>query len=156
MGNQPLSRILRVALGAALLSAAGCADHDAADCTSYDCESIDNVGGVDASANGGPGYPCDVYAVLQAKCLRCHGEPLRNGAPFSFTTWQDTQPDYLGKPRWQAMQNAVQTDFMPAVFFNSSDPPLQPPVEGLTPAEKQILLDWFKAGAPASEPGCEL
>src|SRR5690606_28569175 len=110
---------------------------------------------VDAATSAGPGYPCDVYEVLQAKCLRCHGDPLENGPPFTLATWQDTQLDYLGKPRWQAMQNAVKTDFMPAIFFNTLDPPLEPPVEGLTDAEKQTLLDWFDAGAPASDVGCE-
>ncbi|MCA9632404.1 MAG: hypothetical protein KC766_32345 [Myxococcales bacterium] len=136
-----------------------CGDHDAAECTSYDCDSIENLGGSGGGGgtgtSAGPGYPCDVYAVVQAKCLRCHGDPTENGAPFSLATWQDTQADYLGNPRWQAMQNAVETDFMPATFFNDSKTPLDPPVEGLTTAEKQTLLDWFDGGARSSEPGCE-
>ncbi|MGE0323930.1 MAG: hypothetical protein AB7K71_32990 [Polyangiaceae bacterium] len=136
--------------------AVACGDHEAAECTSYDCDSIENLGGSGGVANvAGPGYPCDVYAVLQKKCLRCHGDPIQNGAPFTLATWEDTQQDYIGKPRWTAMQNAVETDFMPATFFNELDPPLQPPVESLTDAEKQTLLDWFDAGAKSVEPGCE-
>lgn len=141
-------------LGAGLIAA--CGDHDAAECTSYDCDSIENLGGSGGTGTAaGPGFPCDVYQVLESKCLRCHGDPVQNGAPFSLATWQDTQTDYLGKPRWEAMQNAVETDFMPATFFNDLQTPLVPPVEALTPAEKQTLLDWFDGGAVSAEPGCE-
>ncbi len=149
------SRAVSVGLVSVGLAAA-CADHDAAECTSYDCDSIENLGGSGGTGSAaGPGFPCEVYEVLQRKCLRCHGDPTENGAPFTLATWQDTQADYLGEPRWMAMQNAVETDFMPATFFNDSKTPLVPPVEGLTPNEKQVLLDWFESGAPSANPGCE-
>ena len=85
-----------------------------------------------------PVLPCDVDAVLEAKCRRCHTEPQANGAPFPLLTWEDTQGTYVGKPIYVRMQNAIETGFMPFTALT-----LDPPVEDLTQQEKDTLLAWL-------------
>lgn len=92
---------------------------------------------------------CDAYAVMEAKCHRCHNEPQLYGAPFSLLTWADTQAKYsTSKVRYQRMQDVVTSGFMPLVDANG--PPLNamPPVEPLTDEEKITLLQWLGEGAP--------
>ncbi|MEZ4220737.1 MAG: hypothetical protein R3B13_07380 [Polyangiaceae bacterium] len=96
-----------------------------------------------------PTFPCEVQAVLEAKCHRCHQKPPLNGSPFPLLTWEDTQVVYVGKPIFRRMNNAIKTDFMPATFVK-----LDPPVETLTPAEKQILIEWSECGIPADGAVC--
>ncbi len=95
-------------------------------------------------------YPCEVFAVLEAKCFACHQDPPLNDAPFSFATYEDTREPFLEtKKRWQRMAEVIQPvegqpPFMP--FFTAPD---------LAPSEKATLEAWFKACAPPGEPGCE-
>ncbi len=35
------------------------------------------------------GLPCNVQAILQANCQRCHSNPTQNGAPMPLMTWSD-------------------------------------------------------------------
>lgn len=86
--------------------------------------------------------PCDVDQVLADKCRRCHGSPSRNGAPLVFYKWSELHAEYLGEPVYKRLGRAVQTGFMPNRI------PANPPVEPLSPAEKQTLLTWVAAGAP--------
>jgi hypothetical protein len=86
--------------------------------------------------------PCDVDQVLADKCRRCHGTPGRNGAPLIFYKWSELHAEYLGEPVYKRLGRAVQTGFMPNRI------PANPPVEPLSSAEKQTLLDWVAAGAP--------
>ena len=87
---------------------------------------------------------CDAQPVLARKCLRCHGEPPANGAPFALALYVDTQVvDARGKPRYERMRQAIESDLMPARFVT-----LEPPVEPLDERERADLLDWLGAGAP--------
>lgn len=87
---------------------------------------------------------CEAEAVLQAKCQRCHfGTPGANGAGFPLVTYQDTQADMAGTPRWMKMRDVLEADFMPPKFL----PDLMPPVQPLTASEKQTLLAWLEQGA---------
>jgi hypothetical protein len=94
---------------------------------------------------------CDAQPIVVAKCGRCHADPPRNGAPFSLLAHADTQTvDKKGKPRYERMQTAIESDFMPALFLT-----LEPPVEPLSKTERQQLLDWLADGAPRGEAdGC--
>ncbi len=92
---------------------------------------------------GKPTLPCDVEAVLKAKCQRCHDDPTKNGAPFALLTWEDTQADYFDKPIYERMHSVVDGDFMPFTFLA-----LDPPVETLTASEKTTLLDWLLCPTP--------
>jgi hypothetical protein len=50
---------------------------------------------------------------------------------------------------WQLMLDAVESGFMPPVrLFPDLDPPVQP----LTDDEKNLLLEWLRAEAPANGP----
>jgi hypothetical protein len=55
-------------------------------------------------------------------------------------TYADTQATYLGKPIWQRMKSAIETDFMP-------------PAGPLSPADRSVMLRWLDAGARAAAPG---
>jgi uncharacterized membrane protein len=89
---------------------------------------------------------CDARSVLEAKCWRCHADPPTHGAPFSLLTYDDTQVvSAKGTPRFETIADAVSTDLMPARFVK-----VEPPVLPLSDSEKQTLLDWCKAGAPAA------
>jgi hypothetical protein len=98
--------------------------------------------------------PCDVDAILERKCRRCHSDPMQNGAPFPLVTWanihEKTPPGII----YERMRRAVTLTltngdpFMPAVWV-----PLDPPVEPLTDDEKATLLGWLDACAPPVEAG---
>lgn len=96
-----------------------------------------------------PAFPCEIEAIIAAKCQRCHQDPPQNGAPFPLLTWQDTQEEYLLSPIWKRMYNAVNTGFMPFVAL-----PLDPPVEPLTPQEKDTLLAWLECALPVEAQAC--
>jgi len=92
---------------------------------------------------------CDVQPIIADKCGRCHGKPAQHGAPFSLIDHADTQAiDSHGRPRYERMQTAIETDLMPALFVK-----LEPPVAPLTEAERGQLLDWLAAQAPLSPEG---
>jgi hypothetical protein len=107
------------------------------------CGGGDDDGGEDPPPMTEPVTWCEAEAVLEAKCQRCHGDPLENGAPFPLVTYDDTQVEVAGQPRWMKMQHVLETDFMPPKFL----PDLEPPVEPLTEEEKQVLLDWLDESA---------
>jgi hypothetical protein len=92
---------------------------------------------------------CDAQPIIADKCGRCHGDPTSNGAPFSLVTYADTQrTDARDRPRFERMLSAIETDYMPATFLK-----LEPTVEPLGEAERQLLLDWLSAEAPRGD-GC--
>ncbi len=132
-------------------------------CSEHDPE-IGHVGGTGAvggTGSGGsagaacvvdtsfanPAYPCEILAIVQPKCQRCHQDPQLNGAPFSLLTFPDTQKLYVNKVIYQRMHNAVDTDFMPFCAQSCANN-YDPPVQKLTPEEKQTLLDWLVCPQP--------
>ena len=98
---------------------------------------------------------CEARSVLQQKCVRCHQDPPQNEAPFPLLTFEDVhatpyaQMYDVDDEAWELMLNAVETGFMPPVTLF---PDLDPPVEPLTDDEKNTLLDWLRAEAPANGP----
>lgn len=97
---------------------------------------------MDASAQGSSsGIPCEADRVLREVCQQCHRAPPVQGAPFPLVTWEDTHSLYYGKPIWQLMKNAVETEYMPLA-----------PVT-ITPQQKATLLSWLDAGAARAEAG---
>lgn len=92
------------------------------------------------------GLPCDVDEVLASKCRRCHTQPPRHSAPVQLLRWDDLHADRNGVPVYQHVGRVVASGYMPfAIMAN-------PPIQRLTEAEKQTLLDWVTAGAPRG--GC--
>lgn len=108
-------------------------------------------GGADSGIGGASGEPvawCDALVVIKAKCQRCHGDPLKNGAPMPLLTHEDTHGPWSStQVVHDVMLDAVSKGFMPYVALNEPPDPIMPPVEALTPAEKATLLSWLKQGA---------
>ena len=92
--------------------------------------------------------PCEVQQVLQAKCQRCHGDPVEEGAPFSLVTLEDLKRDTASGPVYERVLRALETEYMPPDFLT-----LDPPVQELTDDELDVLLEWVEAGAPAENAG---
>jgi hypothetical protein len=103
--------------------------------------------------------PCDVEAVLRAKCQRCHNskavldvcyaaKTCRKG-PFPLLTWSDTHKLQGATPTFELMRQAVESNFMP---FQVTD--ISPPVERLTAGEKATLINWTRACAPGRSTAC--
>lgn len=98
---------------------------------------------MDAGVDAGPPHvPCDVEAVLKAKCQACHSSPPANGAPFPLLTQADFLAPYFSSTVRETAIVAIRDDIMPL-----NGPPL--------PAgEKQLLLGWLDAGVPLSSEQC--
>jgi hypothetical protein len=99
-------------------------------------------------AGAGAFLPCDVEAIISVKCRRCHDEAaalqsclaqntcLR--APFPLKSWGDTRRDLGGGARV--------VDFLGKVIESGSMP--------YQTAEKETLLRWANACAPAGTAAC--
>lgn len=92
---------------------------------------------------------------MQRKCLRCHGNPPANGAPFRLDSYDATQVRSRdgSQVRSDRMREAVLSGYMPPVKLL-----VEPPVEALTCEERTTLLAWLDEGAPPppdSDPRCE-
>lgn len=115
----------------------------------------------DAGAGGVGEEPiafCAALAVVQAKCQRCHGQPLRQGAPVPFLTYDDLLTPYgnSGSTYGEVAIRLVEEDIMPFVTLNEPPVNIMPPVEPLTAAEKGTLLGWLKQGLqPLGGTDCE-
>jgi hypothetical protein len=81
--------------------------------------------------------PCEPRRVLQTVCQRCHARPAQNGAPFALVTRSDVLASYAGSVIRELMIQEVEAGRMPL-----------PPVT-ISPADREILLGWLRAGAPA-------
>jgi hypothetical protein len=96
------------------------------------------------------GIPCDVAQVLATKCERCHSAEPEFAAPYEFSTIEHFHAVHHDRPLYERVVLVVETGFMPPLALQAD-----PPVEPLTPAEEEILLEWTRAGAPARErEGC--
>lgn len=85
--------------------------------------------------------PCAHRAVLQSVCHQCHGDPPRNGAPFSQLTYQDIDSDLDGEAVWSRMRRAVRDGRMPLDPYT------------LTEEQQRVLLEWLDAEAPPAPIG---
>ena len=94
------------------------------------------------------GFPCEVEAIIKAKCQTCHTEPPRMGAPIHILSYADTQvapPDDPKKKVWEYMELYITMGFMP---LKGS------PTGPLTDPEKATMLGWLKGGPVASTTIC--
>lgn len=82
------------------------------------------------------GFPCDVRTVLQAACAGCHAQAVYFG---SFSTRTELVP--IAPAAQQRLTSATQPM-----------PPYGAPRQ-LSVEERQVLADWFAAGAPAGACG---
>lgn len=84
--------------------------------------------------------PCAPRAVLQSVCQRCHQNPPIRGAPFPLVTRSNiVRVGVDGEIRQLMIQQ-----------LDARRMPLAP--ETIDEDARTILLDWLKAGAPATSP----
>lgn len=96
----------------------------------------------DAGHDAGPHLPCEVDAVLRARCQGCHSSPVAQGAPFPLLSQADFLAPYLGRPVWEVAIGAIDANFMPL-----NGPPLNA-------ADRAVLIGWLDAGVPLSTTNC--
>lgn len=87
---------------------------------------------------------CDAKVVIEEKCLRCHSEGGEVDTPFFLDTYEEVSE------RVTSLQRVIKNGSMPFM-----DRDLEPEVEPLTSAEKELLLEWLAADAPQGEEDCE-
>jgi hypothetical protein len=96
--------------------------------------------------------PCDVGAVLAARCQICHTNPRMNGAPFPLLTYEQLQLPFgtTSLVKWQRMAEVIEPPNLPHM------PPADRPQ--LSPAEHATLAGWFAQCAPpvAEGRGCDV
>src|SRR5262245_5791964 len=87
---------------------------------------------------------CDAFAIIQKKCVRCHSDPPKTGAPFALDSYEATQVSIRdGKAiRADRMREVIDSGFMPLTSLR-----LDPPVEALSCEEKSTILYWIDQGA---------
>lgn len=140
----------------ALLVVAGCASSSGGDPPAPGPDPTCTV----QPAEPGDEYPCDVEAILAAKCRRCHTSteeldrcyPAKEceRAPFPLLTFADSRQDIGdGTTPVAHIADAVRTGFMP---FQSTR--LTTPVEPLTESETSTLIDWANACGPPAAAAC--
>jgi len=152
-----------VTLGAviAIAASSGACEADVEDdCTAGPCGGATVAAGSTVTIGAGGGgsgecvfpdtgeIPCDVYAILDARCHKCHTEPQAGGAPFPLLTWDDFQFLYppgaeSEKPVWQRADIAIEPD----VFLR------MPYMEDPLPEEQRAVLHAWFATCAAGE--CE-
>jgi mono/diheme cytochrome c family protein len=93
--------------------------------------------------------PCDVSAVFQTHCQKCHtvpAPPPPNDAPFPLKTYEDlTSPYGTGLLRWQRVSQVIEDGGLPHM------PPAGEPE--LAPSDFDTLHAWFDACAPGLPEG---
>jgi hypothetical protein len=99
---------------------------------------------------GASGLPCDVEAVVKARCQHCHGPTKRFGAPANMDlfTYTGTQAPAVSDPSikvWQMMKKMVDQREMPLPTS---------PTGPLTDGERATLEGWWAAGAPMGTMAC--
>lgn len=93
-----------------------------------------------------PTWQGEVSALLAARCVNCHTNPPRNGAPAGFRFDKYNQAE-LGDGTLGASEKAPR---ILARAVNSSDMPFGGPP--LTGAQKDLLRAWIDNGAPFAPP----
>jgi hypothetical protein len=91
--------------------------------------------------------PCDVRAVLEANCQRCHGAPPKYGAPMPLVTWSDTQAAAASDPSKKVWQR------IGARIHDATAP--MPQGGTLSPADMGTLDSWIAQGAPQGSTTCD-
>jgi Copper type II ascorbate-dependent monooxygenase, C-terminal domain/Copper type II ascorbate-dependent monooxygenase, N-terminal domain len=92
------------------------------------------------------GIPCVVAAVVRDNCQRCHAEQPLFGAPMALTTAQafrGARSAADSRPVFQVALDRVQ----------SAARPMPPEPYMLGEADRGVLVDWLKAGAPEKAAG---
>jgi hypothetical protein len=88
------------------------------------------------------GLPCDVAALVSAKCLECHGSPLDYSAPVALYTREHFAAKSTVDPSATFAQRSV-------TRIKDANNPMPPPAAPqLTAAEKALFEKWVTDGLP--------
>jgi hypothetical protein len=99
-----------------------------------------------ASGADGGDLPCDVAALVNARCEQCHSNPPRYGAPMPLLDVADF--DAIGR------DGRLVHDLV-AERVRADTKPMPPPPESRLDDEELAVLDaWFAAGRPAASDDC--
>ncbi len=104
-------------------------DDDAADDDATDDDAADDDA-ADDDTTSGLTYENFAQYFMESYCTRCHGHPLRRGAPFPLTTYDEV---------------AVPIEAVNGKIASGAMPPSAPRP---TDAEKADFAEWFDAGYP--------
>lgn len=98
------------------------------------------------AASNAEALPCDVAAIIEHNCTRCHGTVLRGGATIPLVQAHD----------FAAMRGArtVAQAIVERVTPGAGQPMPPPPNAALTQPEVAALTTWVQNGAPADPMGC--
>lgn len=98
-------------------------------------------GGVGGGFAGDAGaFACDIQPVIKRRCLDCHSNPVKFGAPMPLVTYQDTQAPSAAFPGQRVFQR------MAVRVADSVAPMPQAPNPRLTAAEIQAFASWSAGG----------
>jgi hypothetical protein len=137
VANPPAVIPPTVAIGATpMTGTAGAGTAGAAAMTSTPAES--------PNPQNSAGLPCDVAAVLAAKCQSCHRSPSIGGAPMPLLSVQDLQRPAVTQPSLKVHELAL-------MRINDAARPM-PPGGELDAGSRKTLADWLAQGAPAAPP----
>ncbi len=139
--------LIRLALAASLV--AGCSDSTPPGQGGGVPDAEASVQTCAPGPDGGD-LPCDVSAVLQARCQHCHTTPKLpppDNAPFTLRTYEDLAAPFgtTGLRRWQRVAQVIEPGNFPHM------PPATQPQP--TPSDLATLRGWFAACAPPLQEG---
>lgn len=101
-----------------------------------------------ATTSASTPLPCNVAQDLRTNCQTCHGAEPQFGAPMPLITWQDVQKASITKPTEKVYQ-------LMAERLTSTQSPMPPPPNKITDGDRNLLVNWINAGAPAgTDPSC--
>ncbi len=101
-------------------------------------------GGSTTGADAGS-YACDVAPIVNTRCLDCHSNPPKFGAPMPIVTYADTQADSVQYPGQKIYER------MAARIADPRLPMPQPPNAALSSDQIALIQGWAAAGAPQGD-----
>ena len=96
--------------------------------------------GPSGSSGESPTY-CEINLIVEKKCQRCHTDSGDMDTPFNLESYDEVMDQVM------AIELVIERGTMPMQVT------MEPPVEPLTAAEKEAILDWIDAGTPQGD--CE-
>jgi hypothetical protein len=103
--------------------------------------SLEGQGNSGGGSGGDSGLPCDVDALLAAKCRSCHSNPPTGGAPIPL----ETRDDLLAKSKIDATKTVADRVLL---RMQDSKAPMPPAPPLATAEEIAAFKAWVDAGTP--------
>lgn len=133
------------------LAAAAAIALSSAGCGSTTTDAAPGDGGVDATAETTPAVrdlPCDVDAILEANCRKCHSDPPRFGAPMPLVSHAHLHAKAVSDPSKDVAALVKKR------IHDDAAPMPQPPNPRLSAADLATIDAWVDKGAPKADVPC--